>query len=545
MTFTGRLRLALIGAALLPTILITLIVVAGISEQLKRIENREAQGACRRFTELLEHTVTRVRINLDYIAASRDFQLVTWNIHSGKRPDPTYTLPPLSLDFVEYSDGDGTILLSAARPAMVGRTIEPGKLRSGGEGHELTYESDSRGTHPSVTVTLPTENGFLRGGIFLDEIFDDLAAAVTRSSIRYIDLREAEAISPPGVPYRSGGTLYAVLAYDSAGAFYPLASFEPAEAQSIFSNFLTAVAAVTLFSLMVVIPAGLYFSSRTRRALNGLTSGAGRVASGDFSRPVPGAVESEFSELADSFNYMMRQLDTYRERLLVSQKIAAWQTIGRRIAHEIKNPLTPITIAVDDLRLSYHENKADFEKILNECTDAIKQQVHHLKKLIEEFSEFAKMPPPEFTTVSSAELLQPLTVLFKEELDSGQVRIEDNAGDAELRLDPDQMEQVIINLVKNSLEAGCRACAIRLTVTDDRIELHIEDDGPGFPKRLLDEGMTPYFSTKEGGSGLGLVICQRIVFDHNGVMSLENKPEGGARVIISVPQTDVQNSDYR
>jgi C4-dicarboxylate-specific signal transduction histidine kinase len=142
--------------------------------------------------------------------------------------------------------------------------------------------------------------------------------------------------------------------------------------------------------------------------------------------------------------------------------------------------------------------------------------------------------------VTAAEFLQPLTVLFKDDLAAGRVIIDSaRPEDIRMRIDPDQMQQVIINLVKNSREAGANVCTLAMTATDDRIEMTVEDDGPGFPPKLLDEGIMPYFSTKERGSGLGLTICQRIVFDHEGTLALDNKTEGGGRVRISLPRYDV------
>jgi signal transduction histidine kinase len=546
MKFSDRLRVALVLAALLPTVLITLIVITGISEQVDRMQNGDAQVACSRFAELQEYTVKRIRENLNYIANDRDFQLAEWNLHSGKPPDPNYNLPLLSLDFVEYADADETIRLSATRPGMIGRPIEPAVEGLNDSVPAFIYENDTRGSHPSLVIVQPTENGYLRGGVFLDGDFDRLAMAVTRAEILFIDMRAIHegpgmhTVMTPGVPYLSDESLCAVLALDSTGEFYPLARFLPYHTQSLFANFLTGVAAVTLFSLLLVIPAGLYFSSRTRRALKNLVGGAGRVASGDFSQPVPDIGEEEFGQLAESFNDMMKQLGTYRERLIVSQKIAAWQTIGRRMAHEVKNPLTPITVAVDDLRLSYHEHRPDFERVVDECTATIKRQIGHLRKLLDQFSMFAKMPAPDMRVVTAAEFLQPLTVLFKDDLAAGRVIIDSaRPEDIRMRIDPDQMQQVIINLVKNSREAGANVCTLAMTATDDRIEMTVEDDGPGFPPKLLDEGIMPYFSTKERGSGLGLTICQRIVFDHEGTLALDNKTEGGGRVRISLPRYDV------
>ncbi len=548
MTFTGRLRLTLILAAIFPTALISIIVVIGLSQQVKRIENRDAEAACLRFAELLDNTSARAKTNLQFIIDGREFQVMEWGLDTDKPPDPKYRLPLLSLDFVEYLDSGGIVMISADRPGLVGHKIELPLRKEQVSRNDLVYENDLHGSHPSLAIIMPTEKGYVRGGFFLDGIFGSLATAVTRSSLDFIDIRgkgsEAatfELAGEVGVPYRSEEKLCAVLTYYPWSEFYPIARFLPYEQQSLFADFFTAVAVVTIFSLALIIPIGLYFSARTRREFETLSGGAVRVASGDFSRPVVITSEGEFSDLAESFNRMMKQLTDYRKKLIVSQKVAAWQTIGRKIAHEVKNPLTPISIAVDDLRKSYHDYPDEYENILNDCAATIKGEVARLKKLIDQFSTFAKMPPPEITAIPASAFIQDISVLYKEEVSEGRLTIENNLDDASLRLDTEQMRQVIINLIKNSLEAECEQCIFRLDRSDDRIRLTVEDDGPGLPEKILNEGPTPYYSTKENGSGLGLIICQRIVFDHGGMVNIENKPEGGARVVITLPETDDQN----
>jgi len=550
MTFTGRLRLSLVLAAIFPTALIAIIFLVGLSQQVKRIENREAVAACGRFTELLDNTSERIRKNLQYIIDGREFQVMEWGLENRQQPDPKYQVPLLSLDFVEYIIPGGKVLISANRPALVGLEMTaPDQTPLPGPGH-FVYENDLHGSHPSLALSLPTENGYVRGGIFLDGVFRNLASAVTRSDIDFIDLRDeaAETFVRPGAvgqPYRFEDRLYAVLGYDSLGEHYPLARFIPYEQRSLFADFLTAVTVVTIFSLLLVIPAGLYFSARTRREFERLSDGAVRVASGDFSHPVETLSEGEFDDLAESFNRMMRQLTDYRDRLIVSQKIAAWQTIGRKIAHEVKNPLTPISIAIDDLKDSYRSRPDDYEKILEEGAGAIKREVNRLKKLIDQFASFAKMPPPEFSTFSAAALVSDIAVLFKEEITQGRLEIQNESSDANLHLDPEQIRQVLINLIKNSLEAGGRHCLLQVTTEEGRLALTVEDDGPGLPEKIIKEGPTPYYSTKEKGSGLGLVICQRIIHDHEGAMNIENKSEGGARVVITLPMKDGQDTINR
>lgn len=548
MSFTGRLRLTLILAALIPTALITVIVIAGISQQVKRIEHREAEAAVIHFSNLLENAARRIRANLEYIKESRDFQLLEMGLAARKRPDAKYRLPLLSLDFVEYADASGKILLSADRPALVGQTsIDAGKIEDSAEGLLLfRYENDLHGSHPAIVIIVTTESGCLAGGIFLDGQFNELASAIMRADIVAIDIRDesgSRQVSVErqeiGIPYRSGGKLQALLLDDPDSDFQLKACFHPIDRRPLFSDFITAVVAVIIFSLLVVIPTGLYFSSQTRRRIAALTDGAGRVASGDFTRPVREEGSGEFAELAESFNRMMKQLSRYHDRLIVSQKIAAWQTIGRKIAHEVKNPLTPIAIAADDLKRSYDEERSDFKQILDGSTATIKREVDRLKRLINEFSAFARMPAPEMRRIDGGSFIEELSVLFREEISQGRLQIDNQLTRPDIFIDPDQIRQVLINLIKNGLESGGARVTVQTANKDDQLVLIVEDNGPGFPNKILKEGITPYFSTKEGGSGLGLVICQRIVYDHDGSMMLENITEGGAggaRVVVSLPQ---------
>jgi len=549
MSFSGRLRLALILAALLPTLAISLVVVFGLSQQVKRIEHRDASAACIRFSELLDNTSERILTNLHYLAENPEFQTVDWQSTGGSEAATRYRLPLLSLDFVEYIDFEGRVAISAGRPGLVGREIEAGFMENRLETPRLVYENDLHGSHPAVALTIPTENGYLRGGYYLDGILYNSAAAITRASIDFVDMREISDSDPDppgetGVPFRDNDRLSAVLRFDENDQFYVVAHFFPYEQGSLFADFFTAIAMITVFSLALVIPAGLYFSSRTRRKLGALTGGADRVASGDFSRPVEVSGEGEFSRLGESFNRMMRQLTEYRQQLIVSQKIAAWQSIGRKIAHEVKNPLTPISIAIDDLKFSYRDRPEEFEKILQESSATIKAEIARIRKLIEQFSDFARIPPAEMRSIPAGDFIKDIAVLYRDEIDSERLVIENKAGSAELYMDPEQIRQVIINLVKNGFEAGAEQCRLALDIGDDRFRIEISDNGQGFPEKLLTEGPSPYFTTRKDGSGLGLVICQRIVHDHGGTMIIENREDGGARVIITLPDKDVANTDH-
>ncbi len=546
MTLSSRIRLALILAAVIPALLIAVIIGLGVSEQVKRIEYREARTALAHFDDLKDNAIAEIRSSLRNIVESREFLMMEMEYRMRMRVDPNYHLPTASLDLIEFTDSLGKVVISGRRPALVGQRMrippEKGSYFKGVVSFE--YQNDIKGTHPSVVVTMITDTGFLIGGIYLDGRFGELTTAVMRARIIDIDKRNQRLSDIPveldtsRTLYRSEGALGAVLIDESGSDFRLEARFPRIERSGLFNELITAVLAVMLFSLVVVIGASLYFSAQTRRQMNSLSDGASRVASGDFSQPIIESGSGELSDLADSFNRMMRQLNEYRDRLIVSQKVAAWQTIGRKIAHEVKNPLTPIAIAADDIHRSYLEKRDDYDEILRSSSEIIKKEIVRIRKLVDEFSSFARMPAPEIKELRIEPLIEELGVLFKEESEQHRLVFRNLLGTDIILADPDQLRQVLINLVKNSLEAGATQIGITFHHDQGKTIITVEDDGPGFPDKLLREGITPYNSTKEGGSGLGLVICQRIVYDHDGNLKLENINKGGAggaRVVVELP----------
>jgi signal transduction histidine kinase len=528
MTFAGKLRLTLLLAALLPSILITIIVIIGLPAQIRRVEVQQEQEAVGLFRTLLDSRVSEAQQTISYVAGSREFQMMELARENG-HVDSKYRLPLLTLDFLEYFDTAGTTLYSADRPAMIGQLDFSVKLHRP-DTAEVWYwfEHDLKGSHPAAQIIVPTEAGILVGGIYLDGPFQALAEAMTRSTIRCVNKLSSYYVGDPGEKYL----------FDPGGGLYFMATFHPADTGPIFTNFLIAIGAVTLFSLLLVIPAGLYFSARTNREIELLSDGAVRVAKGDFSQPIPEANDLEFSRLAESFNHMMRQLDDYRAKLIMSEKIAAWQSVGRKVAHEVKNPLTPIAIAADDLRRSYEEGRPDFKEILESSAATIRHEVDRLKKLIDQFASFARMPAPEIVAVEVKPLVDELAALFVDDISKGKLSIENRLAQNRIHCDPDQIRQAVINLIKNSFEGPCGHCVLTLAREADVISITIADDGPGFPKKILDEGIVPYYTTKKEGGGMGLLICQRIAFDHGGQLIIRNKSEGGAEVTITLPHKD-------
>jgi nitrogen fixation/metabolism regulation signal transduction histidine kinase len=233
---------------------------------------------------------------------------------------------------------------------------------------------------------------------------------------------------------------------------------------------------------------------------------------------------------------MVTNLKGTQKKLATSEKIAAWKIVGQKVAHEIKNPLTPIAISVDDLRKSYSEKLPNFDKTLNETTSTIKQELTRLTKLLEQFVSFARMNPPKIINVQPSQLIDEINNLYKNEIASGRLKIENKSTVKQINIDPETIKQVIINIIKNGFESSDDTIvSVIFENDDDNFMINVNDTGPGFNKEILKNSFTPYVTTKKDGSGLGLAICQRIIFDHNGTIEIYNTKEGGAGVSVKLP----------
>jgi len=299
-------------------------------------------------------------------------------------------------------------------------------------------------------------------------------------------------------------------------------------------------AALALAALVGVIIIGLVVARRTARDLDLLVEGSLAAARGDLDHRVPVRSKDEVGAVASAFNFMMEDLKTSKEKLVIAERIAAWQDIARRLAHEIKNPLTPIQMAMDTLRKSYKKQHPEFPEILDESTRTVLEEADRLKKIVAEFSDFARMPKPELSRVDLNDTLRSTPPVYQ-----GAVRLTSRRCPRSPKLCGRTAPPVarILNLVENARDAiasrenGHIRVETRKGEANDRGFLVVEDNGPGVPAELKDKVFTPYFTTKhaKGGTGLGLAIVHRIVSDHGGRITITDAPSGGARFTIELP----------
>jgi two-component system nitrogen regulation sensor histidine kinase NtrY len=225
--------------------------------------------------------------------------------------------------------------------------------------------------------------------------------------------------------------------------------------------------------------------------------------------------------------------------LIKAQKTAAWREVARGIAHEIKNPLTPIQLNTQRLKKKFKEGSSDFTEVFDESTNVIIQEVEGLKKLVDEFSKFARMPEPNPKPYKLHRIIDDTLALYKDIRKGIKfITTYDNMIDV-INVDNEQLKRVFINLIENSIDAvdGSGTIEINTALTQDSktIRIEVKDNGIGIPDENKDKLFLPYFSTKKKGSGLGLAIANRIVVDHDGTIRIEDNQPRGAKFVIELP----------
>ena len=225
--------------------------------------------------------------------------------------------------------------------------------------------------------------------------------------------------------------------------------------------------------------------------------------------------------------------------LIRTQKVAAWREVAQGIAHEIKNPLTPIQLSAQRMRSKYNQNTPDFPQVLELCTDTIVNQVKVLMEMIDEFSSFARMPEPRLRLCKTEDLVHNVIGLYRDRRDDVKINSEIPSSLPSLMADPEQVQRVFINLLENAFESMENGGEIQFKVCFDKdrekLIFQIQDQGKGILQGEKEHIFSPYFTTKARGSGLGLAICHRIISDHNGLITVKDNIPFGSIFEIQLP----------
>ena len=303
---------------------------------------------------------------------------------------------------------------------------------------------------------------------------------------------------------------------------------------------------VVSLMLFLSVSIAIKFSSRFFRSINNLVNASMSIGKGNLDTKVPELkTDKELEALNKNFNLMIDRLKTQQDKLLLTERHEAWENVARKLAHEIKNPLTPIQLIIDRFNSKFSNLLTEKDKSsFNENLKIINKQIKQIENLINEFSDFARMPKPILKKHDIVKLIKENILLMNEIDTSVVIKINSYEEPLNINCDSEQFNRIFINLFKNSLESlnekflknpdFSKKIDIDIFKKDDYIQLIIKDNGIGFSSTNLNELLKPYYTTKKNGTGLGLPIVNKIINDHNGTLKLvENKL--GAEIKINLP----------
>ncbi len=325
--------------------------------------------------------------------------------------------------------------------------------------------------------------------------------------------------------------------------FYYLVQTQKNKIKVTFAIIYILVVSLLLFLSIII---SVNFASRLTKPIVNLIRASEKISSGDLNARVPLIeADEEIKKLNVNFNSMIDKLKKQQDKLLISERHSAWESVARKLAHEIKNPLTPIQLSIDRIREKYLNKSLKDDDKLSIYLDTITKQIKDIEHLVNEFSDFARMPKPLFKKVN---LNQIISRAFKlHELSDPNIKFSLSKNNASYIIngDEEQLNRVFINLVKNSIESISENISknvdfkgkINIEIKEDRdyIYVTISDNGIGFSGVDKEKMLTPYFTTKKNGTGLGLAVVTKIINDHNSTITF-NTIKNGAKVDITLPK---------
>ncbi|MFP4373899.1 MAG: ATP-binding protein [Spirochaetaceae bacterium] len=317
--------------------------------------------------------------------------------------------------------------------------------------------------------------------------------------------------------------------------------------QLLRTEFRLAYAGIYVFFalplLLLAILAAFYLSDEIMRPIENLEQAIARVAEGDYSFRVLSRTRDDLSVLSRSFNQMVAELERSRSKLIQTEKVAAWQEIAQRLAHEIKNPLTPIQLSAERMLRKHRSGAPDFDEVFDASVCSIIREVEGLNHLLTEFRNFTRLPEPDLRQVSLRALVEEAAATYVGHA-ATDIHVDDIDEGFLVQADRAQIRQVFSNLFSNAVEAMDGGGEIRVRAdlvkrgNSHYARVQVRDSGPGIDSEDHGKVFNPYFTTKPDGTGLGLAIVERIVFDHGGQIWFETEPGLGTTFFIDIPQGD-------
>lgn len=291
---------------------------------------------------------------------------------------------------------------------------------------------------------------------------------------------------------------------------------------------------LVLFMIFMAVVIFLMAFGMITRPLARLTSATEALRQGDFSVQIKEFRYSPLNDLIVAFNTMIKELVDRGEKLIEAEKQVIWREMARAMAHEIKNPLTPIRLSAQRLEAKYYADSPDLPEVLEKSLGIINEEVNNLQSLVTSFSGFAKMPEARLETYNLNHQIEEIIAQYSDSATIDMI-LDDRL--ETIHADQLQIKQVLVNLVQNAIQActGDPHLTIRTETGDSQCRIQIIDSGPGIPENHLRKIFEPYFTTKKKGTGLGLAICRRIIRQHGGDIKVYSTLNEGSTFTIQLP----------
>jgi len=468
----------------------------------------------------------------------------------------------LGLDHLSVSDSTGATVADAAQAPRLGReALAAEALPTARDTSFALVSVRSRAALLLVASAVirydGTPAGLVRGGSLLDSVY---VARLARASGLELVLRNGEghvvastlrggeapahrpdedAVGQVRLQGTSWFTRQTALGggNDSTGAAWLVALAPTAPADDAISVLRYSALALGGLSVLLAIVLGVVWSHQVASPVSRLAAVSERLARGEWEEPVELESIRELRTLVDALERMRLDLRTYRENLRSSERQAAYGQMARRVAHEIKNPLTPIALTVAGLKRAHELGHPGFAEALNDTVRTVTEEVARLKTLLQEFGELGHFPAPRRALFDAGELLRDLAALHAHDVDANRLEFHRPRAGLRLNADRDQLRRALLNLIQNGLDAIAPAGHVRVTAHAelDHLRLAVSDDGPGLTPEQEEQLFVPGFTTKAHGSGLGLTLVERIVTDHGGTLEVESAPGAGTTFVIRLP----------
>jgi len=606
MSFRKKLLLLFAATVLLCVAVISASVYSTIRRSFEQADQDRANAVAAQFRSEFQRRGSEVARKVESVARSETVQHIALDMNRGIGDSGEYVSEARSLasqqqlDFLELVDNRGTILSSAQWQAKFGYPEAAIPLATGPAGAFLKREelpdSATLGLFAVRVANVGEQPLYVIGGERLDQgflstldipagthvlLYQNLDAKWNPKSL--LDLNGpaagADKIAPLVAKVRdtlqeSQGVIHWTSDSADAEVFHAIPLTGPASTatgqsaanqsganQQLMGVLLVGSSRRPLIELqrqivstamlvggagiLVAVLASLWFAARVTRPVVSLAEAARRVAAGDLGAKVDVESSDELGELAAAFNRMTEDLVQQKDRTLQAERVAAWRELARRLAHELKNPLFPLQVTVENLMRAKQKSPEIFEEVFHEGTATLLAEINNLKTIIGRFSEFSKMPQPQRRPTQVNDVVRSVLNVFQAQLQGNDneksqiaVRTELDQALPEISADPDLLHRALQNLVLNAIDAMPQGgvLAIRSETMGDWIELSVSDTGSGLTQEECGRLFTPYYTTKQHGTGLGLAIVQSVVSDHGGKISVESTKEKGTTFRIELPR---------